>query len=232
MKINPYFRSMEVKLNRSWKEALTAEFEKDYFKSLTQFVKSEYEAHRNAIFPEGSEIFRAFDACPFDQVKVVILGQDPYPTRGHAHGLCFSVGEKVSPLPKSLNNIFKELESDLGIAPRANGDLNHWANQGVLMLNTVLTVREGEANSHAKKGWEIFTDAVIQVLAKKKTGIVYILWGSKAQEKAQSVDESTNLVIRSPHPSPLSSYRGFFGSKPFSRTNDYLVEHGSGSIEW
>lgn len=223
---------MEVKLNKSWKEAIANEFEKDYFKTLIQFVKSEYDAHPGAIFPKGSEIFRAFDACPFDQVKVVILGQDPYPTRGHAHGLCFSVDKSVSPLPKSLNNIYKELESDLGIKPRTDGDLNHWASQGVLMLNTVLTVREGEANSHAKKGWEIFTDAIIDVLAKKKTGIVYILWGSKAQEKAKSVHESSNFIIRSPHPSPLSSYRGFFGSKPFSRTNDYLVEQGSIGIDW
>lgn len=232
MKINPYFRSMEVKINTSWKEVLTKEFEMDYFQRLIHFVKSEYASRPGSIFPKGSEIFRAFDECPFDQVKVVILGQDPYPTKGHAHGLCFSVDKHVSPLPKSLNNIYKELESDLGISPRENGDLSHWANQGVLLLNTVLTVREGEANSHQGKGWEIFTDAVIRVLAQKRSGIVYILWGSKAQEKAHAVNDSTNLIIRSPHPSPLSSYRGFFGSKPFSRTNQYLSSLGNSEIEW
>lgn len=223
---------MDIEMHNSWKEELSDEFEKDYFKSLVQFVKSERLTYPKSIFPKESQIFRALDACPMDQVKVVLLGQDPYPTRGHAHGLCFSVEKDVSPLPKSLNNIFKELESDLGISPRENGDLNHWADQGVLMLNSVLTVREGEANSHAKQGWEKFTDAIIEILAKKKSGIVYILWGTKAQEKAKSVDESLNLIIRSPHPSPLSSYRGFFGSKPFSRTNEYLREKGLESIQW
>lgn len=223
---------MEVKIEPSWKEELSSEFEKDYFQSLIQFVKSEYAAHPNAIFPKGNEIFKAFDACPFDKVKVVILGQDPYPTRGHAHGLCFSVEPDVRPLPKSLNNIYKELESDMGITPRENGDLRHWAEQGVFMLNSVLSVREGEANSHAKKGWEQFTDAVIEKLAKKSEGIVYILWGSKAQEKGKVVDSSKNKIITSPHPSPLSSYRGFFGSKPFSQTNEYLKSVGREEIEW
>lgn len=223
---------MEVKIEPSWKEELSSEFEKDYFQTLIQFVKSEYAAHPNAIFPKGNEIFKAFDACPFDKVKVVILGQDPYPTRGHAHGLCFSVEPDVRPLPKSLNNIYKELESDMGITPRENGDLRHWAEQGVFMLNSVLSVREGEANSHAKKGWEQFTDAVIEKLAKKSEGIVYILWGSKAQEKGKVVDSSKNKIITSPHPSPLSSYRGFFGSKPFSQTNEYLKSVGREEIEW
>jgi uracil-DNA glycosylase len=223
---------MDVKIEPSWKRELAVEFEKPYFTALIKFVKSEYSAHENGIFPKGNQVFRAFDACPFDQVKVVLLGQDPYPTRGHAHGLCFSVEPDVSPLPKSLNNIFKELENDLGIPPRQNGDLNHWAEQGVLMLNSVLTVREGEANSHAKRGWETFTDAVIEKLAQNRSGIVYILWGSKALEKAKSVDLATNLILHSPHPSPLSSYRGFFGSKPFSKTNAYLVEQGEEGIRW
>ncbi len=223
---------MEVKIEASWKDQLSNEFEKDYFKSLIEFVKSEYATHKDGIFPKGNEIFKAFDACPFDQVKVVILGQDPYPTRGHAHGLCFSVEPHVRPLPKSLNNIYKELETDLGIAPRDNGDLRHWADQGVFMLNSVLTVREGEANSHKNKGWEKFTDAVIEKLAEKREGIVYILWGSKAQEKGRVVNASKNKIITSPHPSPLSSYRGFFGSKPFSQTNAYLTSIGKEPIRW
>ncbi|NVK66777.1 MAG: uracil-DNA glycosylase [Flavobacteriales bacterium] len=223
---------MEVKIEASWKDQLSNEFEKDYFKSLIDFVKSEYATHKDGIFPKGNEIFKAFDACPFDQVKVVILGQDPYPTRGHAHGLCFSVEPHVRPLPKSLNNIYKELETDLGITPRDNGDLRHWADQGVFMLNSVLTVREGEANSHKNKGWEKFTDAVIEKLAEKREGIVYILWGSKAQEKGRVVNASKNKIITSPHPSPLSSYRGFFGSKPFSQTNAYLTSIGKEPIRW
>lgn len=223
---------MDVKIEPSWKKELADEFEKAYFKSLTDFVKSEYAAHPNSTFPKGNEIFKAFDACPFDQVKVVILGQDPYPTRGHAHGLCFSVEPDVRPLPKSLNNIYKELETDLGIAPRENGDLRHWAEQGVFMLNSVLTVREGQPNSHAKKGWEKFTDAVIEKLAENSQGIVYILWGSKAQEKGRVVNAASNKIITSPHPSPLSSYRGFFGSKPFSQANEYLQSIGREPINW
>lgn len=223
---------MEVKIDKSWKQELSSEFEKEYFKSLIEFVKSEYETHLNSIFPKENQIFRAFDACPFDQVKVVILGQDPYPTRGHAHGLCFSVESDVRPLPKSLNNIYKELNSDLGIAPRENGDLAQWSEQGVLLLNSVLTVREGEANSHKGKGWECFTDAVIEKLANNREGIVYILWGAKAQQKGTVVDASKNKIITSPHPSPLSSYRGFFDSKPFSQTNEYLVQQGLAPIQW
>ena len=223
---------MDVKIESSWKKELSDEFTKPYFESLIQFVKSEYQAHPNAVFPKGNQIFKAFDACPFNQVKVVMLGQDPYPTRGHAHGLCFSVEPDVRPLPKSLNNIYKEMETDLGIAPRENGDLRHWAEQGVFMLNSVLTVREGQANSHAKKGWERFTDAVIEKLANKQDGIVYILWGSKAQDKGRVVNASNNKIIVSPHPSPLSSYRGFFGSKPFSQTNEYLESIGKVPINW
>lgn len=223
---------MEVKMEQSWKQQLTEEFEKDYFKSLIAFVKSEYTTHKDRVFPKGNEIFKAFEACPFEEVKVVMLGQDPYPTRGHAHGLCFSVEPHVRPLPKSLVNIYKELETDVGIAPRENGDLRHWAEQGVFMLNSVLTVREGEANSHKDKGWEKFTDAVIEKLAEKREGIVYILWGSKAQEKGRVVNASKNKIITSPHPSPLSSYRGFFGSKPFSQTNNYLTSIGKAPINW
>lgn len=223
---------MEVKMEQSWKQQLTEEFEKEYFKSLIGFVKSEYTTHKDRVFPKGNEIFKAFEACPFEEVKVVMLGQDPYPTRGHAHGLCFSVEPHVRPLPKSLVNIYKELETDLGIAPRENGDLRHWAEQGVFMLNSVLTVREGEANSHKDKGWEKFTDAVIEKLAEKREGIVYILWGSKAQEKGRVVNASKNKIITSPHPSPLSSYRGFFGSKPFSQTNNYLTSIGKAPINW
>ncbi|PHR26194.1 MAG: uracil-DNA glycosylase [Fluviicola sp.] len=223
---------MEVEIHNSWKRELSEEFENDYFKSLIQFVKSEYETHPDSIFPKEDQIFRAFDACSFDEVKVVILGQDPYPTKGHAHGLCFSVEPTIRPLPKSLNNIYKELEADLGVVPQENGDLSHWAEQGVLLLNSVLTVREGEANSHKNHGWERFTDAVIEKLAEKREGIVYILWGNKAQEKGKVVDAAKNKILTSPHPSPLSSYRGFFGSKPFSKTNDYLSTMEKKKVQW
>ncbi len=223
---------MEVKMEKSWKKALQSEFTQPYFKNLVDFVKSEYEKNPNSIFPKGSQIFRAFDACPFDQVKVVILGQDPYPTRGHAHGLCFSCDASVQPLPRSLNNIFKELNDDLAISPASNGDLNRWAEQGVLLLNSVLTVEEGKADSHKGKGWELFTDAVINVLNEKKTGLVYLLWGSKAIKKAENVDRSKNLILTAPHPSPLSAHRGFFGSKPFSQTNAYLQQNNMDPIKW
>ena len=223
---------MEVKMEKSWKEVLQSEFTQPYFKNLVDFVKSEYEKNPNSIFPKGSQIFRAFDACPFDQVKVVILGQDPYPTRGHAHGLCFSCDASVQPLPRSLNNIFKELNDDLAISPASNGDLNRWAEQGVLLLNSVLTVEEGKADSHKGKGWELFTDAVINALNEKKTGLVYLLWGSKAIKKAENVDRSKNLILTAPHPSPLSAHRGFFGSKPFSQTNAYLQQNNMDPIKW
>lgn len=223
---------MNLKIPTSWKQKIGHECEKPYYRALMDYLKSEEIAHPNAIFPPEHQIFRAFDECSFDDVKVVILGQDPYPTRGHAHGLCFSVEPTVRPLPKSLNNIYKEMESDLGIAPRSSGDLSHWASQGVLMLNTVLTVREGVANSHQGKGWEKFTDAVFEKIAHEKTGVVYILWGKKAIDKSKSVDATKNLILTSPHPSPLSSYRGFFGSRPLSRANRYLRENGGGEIEW
>ncbi len=223
---------MSVRLEASWHNALKQEFDKDYFKKLTDFVRLAYQQYPNAIFPKGSQIFRALDLCPLDKVRVVILGQDPYPTRGHAHGLCFSVEEHVRPFPKSLNNIFKELESDLGIPVPPNGDLARWAEQGVLLLNSVLTVSEGQPDSHAGKGWEMFTDAVIRSVSDQKEGVVYLLWGSKAQKKAEFVDSYKNLVLKSVHPSPLSAHRGFFGCKHFSLTNSYLQSKGKQSINW
>lgn len=223
---------MEVDIEKSWKKELSEEFDKPYFTQLVQFVKSEYASRPGKIFPKGSQIFRAFDACPFDKVKVVILGQDPYPTPGHAHGLCFSAESDVHPLPKSLTNIYKELNTDLGIPMRNNADLNHWAEQGVLLLNAVLTVRSGEPDSHSGKGWEQFTDAVIQKLNEHKTGVVYMLWGSKAQRKAENVDRNKNLILTAPHPSPLSAHRGFFGSKHFSMANAYIEKNGGSSIHW
>lgn len=223
---------MVVRIEESWGRALENEFKKDYFLNLTKFVKSEYSKHRNDVFPKGNDIFRAFEACPFEAVKVVILGQDPYPTRGHAHGLCFSVEKNVRPFPKSLLNIFKELEEEFpGYNPQ-NGDLNRWAEQGVLLLNSVLTVREGVPNSHAGKGWEQFTDAVIHVLNEKRENVVYLLWGSKAIDKATNVSRSKNLVLVAPHPSPLSAYRGFFGCKHFSKANEYLLANGVSPIRW
>lgn len=216
----------------SWKKVLSDEFEKPYFKALMQFLHSEYAASPNAIFPSQELIFRAFDLCPLSEVKVVILGQDPYPTKGHAHGLCFSVEEDVHPFPKSLLNIFKEIESDLGQNFPENGSLMPWANQGVLLLNTTLTVREGQAESHARKGWEQFTDAVITKLSEERQGVVYMLWGNKAQEKAKMLDKKTNLILQAPHPSPLSAYRGFFGCKHFSQANNYFMQKGRKGIDW
>ena len=223
---------MKLKIPTSWQQHIGHECDKPYFRALMDYLKSEEIAHPNAIFPPKKQLFRAFEACSFDEVKVVLLGQDPYPTRGHAHGLCFSAEPTVQPLPRSLTNIYKEMETDVGIVSRTSADLSHWASQGVLMLNAVLTVREGEANSHQGKGWETFTDAVFEKIAQEKTGVVYILWGKKAIEKAKSVDATKNLILTSPHPSPLSARRGFFGSKPFSKTNAYLRERGEEEIEW
>jgi len=223
---------MDVKIHESWKEQLQQEFNSEYFQQLTAFVKNEYQTFPNQIFPKGQQIFRAFDACPFDELKVVILGQDPYPTPGHAHGLCFSCDEHVRPLPKSLQNIFKEFEDDLGKPAPANGDLNHWANQGVLLLNSLLTVRQGAPLSHANQGWERFTDAVIQLINDKKEGIIFVLWGAPAQAKAARVNRQKHVVLQAPHPSPLSAYRGFFGSKPFSTINRILSEKQQTPIEW
>ena len=222
---------MDISIEPTWRKQLQSEFIKPYFKELGEFLKKELTESDFTVFPEKELTFRAFEACPFDKVKVVILGQDPYPKKGHAHGLCFSVNSNVSPLPKSLKNIFKELASDLLKPERILGDLNDWAEQGVLLLNSVLTVREGEPDSHANKGWEAFTDMVISLLNQKE-GIVYILWGSKAKKKAAHIDQSRNCIIESSHPSPLSSYRGFFGSKPFSQTNDYISKRGGDLIVW
>jgi uracil-DNA glycosylase len=226
------FDSMEVRIDSAWKKALQNEFSQPYFSSLVEFVKQEYQQHPGAIFPKGSQIFSAFEACPPEKVRVVILGQDPYPTPGHAHGLCFSVDASVRPLPRSLNNIYQELQSDLGIAPRTDGDLHRWAQQGVLLLNSVLTVRSGAPDSHAGKGWERFTDAVIQNLNAERTGVVYLLWGSKAMRKAENVDRQRNLILTAPHPSPLSAHRGFFGCRHFSKANEYLQTQGYEAIRW
>lgn len=223
---------MDVKIEESWKKLLSPEFERPYFQELTSFVKSEYQKYPGQIFPKGNQIFRAFDACPLEKVEVVILGQDPYPTKGHAHGLCFSVEPDVRPLPKSLINIYKELDQEGFPTAGRNGDLIHWAEQGVLMLNAVLTVREGEPGSHAGKGWEMFTDAVISALNENRSGIVYMLWGSKAQQKASVVDPNKNLILTSPHPSPLSAHRGFFGCGHFRKANEYLVTQGKSPINW
>ena len=219
----------DVKIEESWKEKLAGEFEKDYFLQLTGFVKDEYK--RGTVYPPGPCIFEAFNACPFDQVKVVILGQDPYHEPGQAHGLCFSVQEGTT-YPPSLVNIFKEIEQDLGITMPKSGNLSRWASQGVLLLNATLTVRAHLAGSHQNKGWEAFTDAVIHRLAEERQHIVYILWGAYAQKKGAFIDASRNLVLKSAHPSPLSSYRGFFGCKHFSKTNEYLLATGQTPISW
>jgi len=223
---------MEVKMEDSWKLVLQEEFNKPYFTELTNFVKEQYKLKPGAIFPKGDQIFRALNTCPLKNVKVVILGQDPYPTRGHAHGLCFSVEENVKPFPKSLINIFKEIESDLGQSFPENGSLVRWAEQGVLLLNTVLTVEEGKPDSHARKGWEQLTDAIISALNKNNEHVVYLLWGSKAQEKASQVDSARNLILRTVHPSPLSAYRGFLGCKHFSKANEYILKNGKSPIIW
>ena len=220
---------IDININEEWKNALSAEFEKPYFKALTDFVREEYAA--GTVFPKGKNIFRAFDKCPFDKLKVVIIGQDPYHGEGQANGLCFSVGEGV-PFPPSLQNIFKEVNSDTGAPIPQSGELDRWAEQGVLMLNAVLTVRAHQAASHAGKGWEQFTDAVVRAIAERKSGVVYMLWGSYAQRKGAIADPNNNLILKSVHPSPLSSYRGFFGCRHFSRANEYLRSIGKEEIVW
>jgi uracil-DNA glycosylase len=222
---------MNVRIDQSWKRVLNEEFEKEYFIQLTDFIREEYKTKDGRVFPPARSIFNAFDLCPFDSIKVIILGQDPYPTRGHANGLCFSVQREVSPLPRSLNNIYKELKDDVGMV-KTNGCLEDWSSQGVFLLNTILTVEEGKPGSHATKGWEQFTDAVLKVIAAHKKNVVFLLWGSWAQKKRVFIDEKHNLVIQSVHPSPLSAHRGFFGSKPFSQINQYLVQHGMEEIKW
>lgn len=223
---------MDVKLESSWKALLAKEFEADYFKNLTDFVRKEYQQAPGAVFPKPAEIFRALDACPVDQVRVVIIGQDPYPTKGHANGMCFSINPDVRPFAKSLINIFKEIESDLGKPFPENGDLSRWADQGVLLLNSILTVREGQPLSHKDKGWERFTDAIVRELAAKRKNLVFLLWGSKAIDKVAGVDLSNQLVLRSVHPSPLSAHRGFFGCRHFSQANHYLEQHGMAPVSW
>ncbi len=220
---------MDVKIEQSWKEVLQTEFDKPYFTSLTDFVRDEY--RHATVFTPASLIFNAVNLCPFSDVKVVLIGQDPYHEPGQAHGLCFSVNDGVQ-FPPSLLNIFKELKSDLGVEIPQSGNLTRWAQQGVLLLNATLTVREHQAGSHQNHGWEQFTDAVIQTLSEKKSGLVFILWGSYAQSKARLIDSGRHCILRSAHPSPLSAYRGFFGNHHFSLTNDYLSRTGKSIIKW
>lgn len=220
---------MDVRIEESWKERLKGEFDKEYFQNLTDFVKNEYRT--TTVYPPGKDMFRAFDCCPFDEVKVVILGQDPYHEPGQAHGLSFSVRDGV-PFPPSLVNIFKEIESDLGRPSPNSGDLTRWAKQGVLLLNATLTVRAHMAGSHQNRGWERFTDAVIHRLAEERDHLVFMLWGAYAQRKGEFIDPARHLILKSAHPSPLSAHRGFFGNHHFSRANAYLIEHGKEPINW
>ena len=220
---------MEVRIDPQWKALIGAEFEKEYFAELVSFVKQEYATHR--IFPAGRNIFRAFEKCKPDDLKVVIIGQDPYHGVGQANGLCFSVNDGV-PFPPSLVNILQEVKADVGAPIPTSGNLDRWAEQGVLLLNAVLTVRAHEAASHAGKGWEHFTDAVVQAIAQHKQGIVYMLWGNYAQRKAAMVDPQKNCILKSVHPSPLSAHRGFFGCHHFSQANQYLIQTGRTPIVW
>ena len=220
---------MSIKIEESWNKALAPEFEKPYFQSLITFVKKEVVEH--TIYPPGKLIFSAFDHCPFDATKVVIIGQDPYHGSGQANGLCFSVSDGM-PNPPSLKNIFKEIKEDLGKDIPSTGDLARWAAQGALMVNATLTVRANEAGSHQKKGWEEFTDAAIQQLSDKKQNLVFLLWGAYAQKKGATIDETKHLVLKAAHPSPFSAYNGFFGCAHFSKANEYLKLHGKPTINW
>lgn len=220
---------MTVKIEPGWAARLQAEFDAPYFERLTAFVRTEY--RNGPCYPPGRQIFSAFDLCPFDRVKVVIIGQDPYHEPGQAEGLCFSVADGVQH-PPSLQNIFKEIQDDLGHPIPASGSLRRWAEQGVLLLNATLTVRAHRAGSHQGQGWEEFTDAAIRCLANEREHLVFILWGSYAQRKGAVIDRERHLVLTSPHPSPLSAHRGFFGNHHFSRANDYLQRHGTAPIEW
>jgi uracil-DNA glycosylase len=222
--------NMEVKIDPSWKKHLKGEFEQAYFKELTEFVKKEYK--EGTVYPAPKNIFRAFDLCPFEKVKVVILGQDPYHGAGQANGLAFAV-EKEQSLPPSLQNIFKEIASDFGKPlVHTDGDLTRWATQGVLLLNATLTVRSRTAGSHQDKGWELFTDAVIRALSEEREHLVFMLWGNYARQKGAHIDRNKHLVLEAPHPSPFSAASGFFGSKHFSKANEYLVSHGETPIDW
>lgn len=219
----------EVEMNDEWRAALRDEFSKDYFHELREFLHHEYQT--KIVFPQGKDIFKALDATPLSDVRVVILGQDPYHGPGQANGLCFSVNNGVK-LPPSLVNIFKEIRADYPDIKAANGNLEPWAKQGVLLLNATLTVRANEAGSHQNKGWEQFTDAVIKTLNEKKEGVVYMLWGAYAQKKGNQINTDKNLILKSAHPSPLSAYRGFFGNQHFKKTNEYLVSSNQNPIEW
>ena len=220
---------MNVQIEESWKAHLQPEFEKDYFRTLTDFVRDEYGKY--AIYPPGKLIFNAFNLCPFDKVKVVIIGQDPYHGPGQAHGLCFSVNDGV-PFPPSLLNIFKEIKNDIGTDAPTTGNLTRWAEQGILLLNATLTVRAHQAGSHQNRGWETFTDDVIKILNEKEEPLVFILWGAYARSKKDLITNPKHLIIESAHPSPFSARNGFFGSKPFSRTNAFLKSNGLKEIDW
>ena len=220
---------MDVKMNESWRSRLSAEFEKPYFANLVAFVRHEYAS--GTCYPPGGKIFNAFNSTPFEAVKVVILGQDPYHEPGQAMGLSFSVPEGT-PLPPSLRNIYAEIRNELGTEPPASGDLTRWAEQGVLLLNATLTVRQGQAASHQRQGWEVFTDAAIRLLATEREHLVFMLWGAYAGAKAQFINPQRHLVLRSAHPSPLSASRGFFGNHHFQLCNDYLRSHGQQPIQW
>ncbi len=218
-----------IKIDPSWLKVMHEEFEKPYFGELVQFVKKEYAAH--TVYPQGKNIFRAFELCPFEEVKVVILGQDPYHGRGQANGLCFSVNDEVA-LPPSLQNIYKEISDDLAVQMPKTGNLDNWAKQGVLLLNATLTVRASEAGSHQRKGWEIFTDAVIKAISDHKEHIVFLLWGRYAQEKGTVIDGSKHFMLKAAHPSPFSADHGFFGCRHFSKTNQYLASIEEKTISW
>ena len=221
--------SLQDTIESSWKKVLSEEFEKSYFKDLMDFVKEEYV--NKTIYPKSKDIFRAFELCPFKEVKVVIIGQDPYHDTDQANGLCFAVHDELK-IPPSLKNIYKEIQSDLGIKPNESGDLSRWAKQGVLLLNSTLTVRAHTPGSHQKKGWEEFTDAVIKKISNEKEHIVFMLWGNYAKQKGRVIDRTKHLVLESAHPSPFSAYNGFFGCKHFSKTNEYLKKYNKKEISW
>lgn len=220
---------MDVKIEAGWKQVLQPEFNTEYFKNLTDFVRNEYRS--KTIYPPAAQIFNAFDLCPFERTKVVILGQDPYHGPQQAHGLCFSVNKGIK-MPPSLVNIYKELNTDVGIEIPNHGNLEHWAHQGVLLLNATLTVQAHHAGSHQNRGWEQFTDAVIKKVAHQLDNVVFLLWGAYAQKKAQLINSNKHLILKSVHPSPLSAHRGFFGNKHFSRANEYLLANGKEAISW
>ena len=220
---------MNVKIEKSWKKILNSEFKKEYFNSLVTFLKDEYK--NNIIYPPGKKIFSSFDYCPFDKVKVVIIGQDPYHGINQANGLCFSVNKEIK-IPPSLLNIFKEIKNDIGIDIPDNGNLKRWAIQGVLLLNSVLTVRKNLPGSHSNRGWETFTDKVISIISKNKNNIVFLLWGSYAMSKQKNIDQNKHLILTSSHPSPFSAYNSFFNSFHFSKTNKYLKKNNIKEIKW